>query len=80
MEGKPLQGLIDLKAKAEEMWTFKGRAALIKKIQSSIDMIGMYKTDTTLEEMLYKERLADYEAGIRIMDEKYKEQPGEATN
>lgn len=80
MEEKPLQGLIDLKEKAEEMWTFKGRAALVRKIQSSIDMIGMYKTDTVLEGMLLKERLADYEAGVKIMDEKYKEQPGEATD
>lgn len=80
MGEKPMQSLIDLKTKAEEMWIFKGRAGLIRKIQSSIDMIKMYKTDDNLEDLLLKERLKDYDAGILIMDEKYKEIPHESVD
>lgn len=80
MEEKPMQSLIDLKTKAEEMWIFKGRAGLIRKIQGSIDMIKMYKTDDNLEGLLLKERLKDYDAGILIMDEKYKEIPHEGVD
>ncbi len=80
MSETPMQDLIDLRSKANDMWTFKGRAELLRKIQGSIDFIRSHKTEQALERMLLKERTADYEVGLEIMNEKYKEQPGEATD
>lgn len=81
MSEKPLQGLIDLKEKAEEMWTFKGRAELIRKIGDSVDFIKGHRfRGSKIPGKIFKERLADYEVGVKIMDEKYKEIKSEGVN
>ena len=81
MEESPIQSLIDLRDKVKEMWTFKGRAALIRKIESSMEFIRIYRLEgSDIPGKMVKECQAHYEAGVKIMDEKYKEQPGESIN
>ncbi len=78
MEEKPIESLFELQKKANDMWEFKGRAGLIRKIHDSIDFIRSHKTGPKIEAMLLKERLKDYEAGVKIMDEKYKDKEPES--
>ena len=74
MEDKPIDSLFELHKKAEEMWPFKGRAQIISKIQSSLDFIRSHKTGPKIEAMLLKERLAEYEAGLKVMEKKHEGQ------
>ena len=68
-----MESLFDLLKKAEEMWTFEGKAQLVRKIQGSLDFIRSHKTGPKIEALLLKERNRDYEAGLEVMNEKYKD-------
>jgi len=68
-----LQALISLKDKVDDLRPFKGRATLITKIWSSYDFLRLHKTDPVLEALLLKERTADFEEGVELEVEKYRE-------
>lgn len=73
MGQEPIDILFKLQKKVKEMLPFKGKAMIANNIQGSLDLIRKYKSDPNLEKLLLKERTKEYEAGVKDMDEKYKD-------
>lgn len=65
--------LNDLKDKAEDMRGFKGKAEIVRQMQSSLDFIRSHKVDLSLMEKLLKEREKDFEIGLKFEEKKYAE-------
>ena len=73
MEQKPIDVLFELIKKVDKMLPFKGKAMIAKNIQGSLDLMRRYKPDPKIDALLLKERMKEYEAGVKAMDEKYKD-------
>jgi len=70
---QPIDLLFEMQRKVKKMLPFKGKAMIANNIQGSLDLIRKYKPDPNLEKLLLKERTKEYEAGVKTMDEKYKD-------
>ena len=68
-----LDRLDDLKKDAENMRGFKGKAEIVKNIQSSMDFVRSHRLEPSLMERLVKARQNDFDLGLEIEEKKYAE-------